>query len=857
MGEVHLAADTRLGRMVALKLLPPDLREDPDRRARFLREARAVAQLNHPHITQIFDIGEAEGRDYLAFELVEGHSLQEHLAGQPLPIAELAELALPLADAIAYAHDKGIVHRDIKAANVMVTPRGHPKLLDFGLAKLLREGTQAPGPSRNTTLTIQGAIFGTPGAMSPEQALGRTVDARSDIFSFGSLLYEMATGRAAFRGTTVMETLSAVIHHAPEPMARLRPDLPPEFVGCVEKALRKDPTERYQTMNDLAADLRHWKRTTESGLVPPVEERGGRHRAFAAAAALALAALCYLGWRALAPKAAPKTGAEERRALAVLPFDVLGDAGTDGAFAAGLHSDVVTRLSKIGSLKVIARNSVQEYAGSKKPLSTIGEELSVDALLTGELQHADKALRLNLTLHDSRSKDNLWAESYDRELTSKDLFAVQREIAESVARALHVQLSLAERTELRGVPTTNDRAYEAYLRGMSLHDGKDVASMRSAIEALETAVELDPQFAMAWAALSEAHGYHYWLVDQTDTSRLAACGDAARRALRISPGLPDGHLALGEFHYISRDYAAAAREYDLAERGLPGSAKLQRLRGWLYRRIGNWEAAAETLERGIELSPREAELHFELGTTLLFLGRYEASTRAFERRDALSGDEHNLFRALSLLERDGRLGPEAAALTTPPVQPETGNELVLRWRLRIFSGDLDAARAELAGLPRELTGQWHVYPSALLAAMTEDIAGNVQAARPAYETARDQARARIEVSPSNALPHAALALALAGLGEKGEAVAEAQRAVDMLPIERDSVVGVLLLLDRFHVLLRVGDLDAAVRALDEYLSHPGPFSLRTLRLDPRLEVLVGHSEFERLRERHERARSRQ
>ena len=298
MGEVHLARDTRLERHVALKLLPADLADDPARRSRFLREARAAATLNHPNVTTIHEVGEVDGRDYIAQEFVEGRPLNEVLAERPLPLLELAQLAVPLAEALEFAHERGVIHRDLKPANIIVNERGHAKLLDFGLAKVLQgddEGARKDEPS--TTLTVVGAVFGTPSAMSPEQALGRTVDTRSDVFSFGALLYEMATGKPAFLGTTVQETLDKVLHAEPEPLTRLRRDLPGDFVAIVHKALRKDADARYQSMADLAADLRHFKRTTDSGLVPAAPGEapsgGGARRFLLPAALLVIAALTW------------------------------------------------------------------------------------------------------------------------------------------------------------------------------------------------------------------------------------------------------------------------------------------------------------------------------------------------------------------------------------------------------------------------------------------------------------------------------------------------------------------------------------------------------------------------------------
>ncbi|MFN0241792.1 MAG: hypothetical protein ACKVWV_02785, partial [Planctomycetota bacterium] len=595
---------------------------------------------------------------------------------------------------------------------------------------------------------------------------------------------------------------------------------------------------------------RHFKRVTDSALVPPAKARTGRRIAIAAAAIVAVGVTIWLGWRATHPLPASAPAATARRALAVLPFTDLGGSAEDATFSAGLHSDVLTRLAKIGSLKVIARTSVLEYAETKKPLRVIGEELGVNSILSGEVQRAGNALRLNLTLHDAQSDGSIWAESYNRELTSKDIFAVQSEIAEAVARALQAQLSPAEKIELRGVPTTNDKAYDAYLTGLALVDKDARAALRQSVTALESAVALDPRFALAWASLSQTRGKIYWLYEPTNAAMLASAFEAARRAIELEPELPEAHLALGRYHYVSRDYEGAQREYDIAERGLPGSLELLRARATLYRRIGKWDDSARDFARAVELSPREDSLHFDLALTLLSLGHYDEALRHFELAHALSGDaKGDFFYAVCAVNRDGRVDPELLARVAPDAGRGTPEQFVLRWRLRILSRDLALARSELDSIPELLSSQWYDYPRALLFAITDELAGDSAKARSEYEAARDMALSRIQAFPENARPHAPLALALAGLGQRDEALREARRATEMLPVERDTVVGGALLLDRFYTELRVGALDEAVSTLEEYLSRPAYFALRALILDPRLDALKGHAGFEALRKR--------
>jgi len=847
MGEVHLAHDSRLERKVALKLLPPDLRSDPERRTRFLREARAAAQLSHPNVTQIFDVGEADGLDYIAFEFVEGRTLADLLAERPLQLSEVVDLALPLADALSYAHERGIVHRDLKPANVMVTQRGHAKLLDFGLAKILQEGAQGP-LKKTTTLTLQGAIFGTPNAMSPEQALGQPLDARSDVFSFGSLLYEMASGRAAFTGTTVMEVMDAVIHREPPPLARARPELPQDFVAIVEKALRKNPAERYQTMSDLAADLRHFKRTTDSGLVPPAVPQRSRRLVLVSAGLLALA---VLAWWTLNSRREPGEESASRRSLAVLPFTLLAGGTEDDGFAAGLHSDILTNLSKISALKVISRTSVMEYQDTRKTARQIGEELDVAALLTGELQRSGNALRLNLTLHDARTDDNLWAESYNREVTAQGIFEVQSDIAEEVARTLRATLTAGDREHLQAPPTKNDEAYALFLTAGTELEKEKPESMRRAAAGLESAVQLDPEFALAWASLGRARALAYWLNEAKDLELRAAAFAAARRSLEIAPGLPEGHLSLGLCHYVARDYERAEQEFETAGRGLPNSVELLRYRSFLHRRLGRLDESLVELGQAIERSPRDDSMLLDQGTTLHLLGRYDEAERFYGRSmEVLPYEATVTSLAVLRASRDGTVAGWEEALARVQRDVDRPIEaLQEEFHLRLCARDYASARAGLEQGPERLASQTADYPRTLPIAILAEVAGDREAARQGYEAARATLEADVAATPDDARLHSALGLALAGLDRREEALREGRRATELLPIARESIVGSQRVLDRFHIELRVGALDEALTSLEEYLAHPSFWSLRGLRLDPRLDALKDQPGFQALVER--------
>jgi len=495
MGEVHLARDTRLDREVALKLLPPTLADDPDRRARFLREARAAASLNHPNITTTLDVGEENGRDYIAQELVEGQPLSEIVTERKLPLDELAGLAVPLADALTYAHGRGVIHRDLKASNVIVNERGDPKLLDFGLAKMLGEG--ALPDEQSTTLTISGAVFGTPGAMSPEQALGKTVDARGDVFSFGSLLYEMATGKPAFLGTTVQETLNKVLNSEPESLAVLRKDLPSDFTAIVQKALRKEPDERYQSMADLAADLRHFQRRTDSGLVPPASPR--RPSYFGRIVALtALVLVLVVGALFVFTGGSATPGGDGTQLVGVMYFENLADPEDVSHQGTMLTRLLDNELSAVTGLEVLSQQRLFDIAKQlgggegmigRGTASDVAREAGLSTMIVGELTSIGSRLVARASLIDVGSGRTIVSHQVEG-ASEDDFFTMARSLGEQARGTL-----LAEGSEGTAAPLTESvEALRAYVLGEDLLRQGNFAS---ATASFGVAAGLDPRFAMA------------------------------------------------------------------------------------------------------------------------------------------------------------------------------------------------------------------------------------------------------------------------------------------------------------------------------------------------------------------------
>ena len=700
MGEVYRAHDARLDREVALKLLPADLGRQPDRRARFLHEARAAASLNHPNITTIHEIGEADGRDYIALECVQGRTLHELLADHPLTLLELVDIALPLADAVAYAHERGVIHRDIKAANVMVSVRGLPKLLDFGLAKVRLEAppdpVAAPGagaaegargePSRTSTLT--GTVCGTPGAMSPEQALGEPLDERSDVFSFGSLLYEMACRRPPFAGKTAQDTMNAVIRSEPEPLSKLRPDLPPKIVAIVSRALRKKPADRYARMSELADDLRQFKRQTETGLLPQAQaRRGGAGRRVAALLAIALVGLLgWGGWAALhgsrsatdpggpgqggAADAAPdELPAPIPGLTAVMHFDNLEDASDQDQLGAMLALLLTTNLSSGSGLQMLSQQRLFEVArrtGSAEGqvdrgnASDVAHHAGVSTMILGQIGHVGEQLVATAELVDVASGRALGT-SRAQGKGPDDLFEMAESLRDQVRVVLDAPVeSTEERRVINQQLTTSVEAWRNYVIGDQALRGNRT---EEAADAFRRAVSIDPAFAMAqfrlamaltWLgkfgesdqAMERAYAFRERLPDVLravlEASRPYHDNDDSRGALpglltvvERDPHQRDALYLLGEIYTHSAfnaDSLKASTVYGKLLEDDPGFTLIYEHALSALLRRGSFERGREMLHRWRETEPDEAGRL--AGVLALWEGRYaDAAATLGDRLD--------------------------------------------------------------------------------------------------------------------------------------------------------------------------------------------------------------------------------
>ena len=608
MGVVYEAEDTKLGRHVALKFLTAELAADKGTLERFQREARAASALNHPGICTVHEIDQHEGRHFIAMELLEGETLADRIRKGPFAVAALLELGIQIADALESAHAKGIVHRDLKPANIFMTSRSQVKVLDFGLAKIDRaraaggEHSEAPTAVQQNELTSAGTTMGTVSYMSPEQARGQVTDARTDIFSLGTVLYQAATALLPFQGETSAVVFEAILNREPLPIMQANPSLPPELNRILGKALEKDRGLRYQTATDLKTDLLRLKRDTDSG---------GRRAA------------------ELSDSRSGASGKPDEKSIAVLYFENLSGAKEEEYLRDGVTEDIITELSKIRGLRIMSRPTVLPFRDRPVTAAHVGQQLKAGFVLAGSIRRAGNRLRITAQLVDAENDALLWSERYDREMA--DVFDVQDEIAHKIAEALRVTLTPQEQRALAAKPTENLQAYDLYLRGKSYARRLTRQDLEFALQMFENAVMLDPGFALAHAAIANSCAqfhYHY----EREPAWIERAVAASKRASGLGKDAPEIKVGEAWIRYADGKYEDTIRLVSQAIERKPDCEGAYYLLGRALFAAGKYQEVADLAEAGLAASGEDYNIYVPIINALGALGKKDALRNLVQQR---------------------------------------------------------------------------------------------------------------------------------------------------------------------------------------------------------------------------------
>ena len=872
MGEVYLATDVIAGRKAALKLLPKRFTGNAERLKRFQREARAVVALNHPNIVTVYEVGQDHATHYMASELIEGETLRQHLERRHLPVSEAVDVAIQIASALAAAHHAGIVHRDIKPENVMVRNDGYVKVLDFGIAKLAEQEAPVTMPKDEALLLVEtnlGAILGTVRYMSPEQACGAPIDQRTDIWSLGVILYEMITAHAPFTADTPAEVMSAVLEKEPLPLTSYIKQVPVELQQIISKALRKDRSERYQSaakMLDALKNLRRkleFKAELERLSTIPSWLRWIRSPVAVASILLVFAlglALPFYWHRK------PTTSLPSDKSIAVLPLENLSDEKDNAFFAAGIHDELLSDLSKIKDLRVISRTSVIQYnSGSPRNIREIGKQLDVAHLVQGSVQRTGNRVKVSAQLIDARTDTHLWSQTYDRDLI--DVFAIQAELARTIADQLQARLSPAENVAITEKPTGDPMAYAYYAQAKAIGcrddwEGSDNYRTR-AVELLEKATQRDPNFALAYCELANVHRIFYHKM--WDIKHLELAKKAAETAARLRPDLGETHLALARYYFSAGfspaggttggvhtdNFERAREELALARLKLPNDPDAIFLAGRIDRRQSRWDSALANFQKANNLDPRHGTFADYLATAYFEMRRYsdlEQLTKKWITSGAIEEPAIQSWVAKLKLAQGDPVAAQSILEQVPLDFSPDGSIWRLRFDAALYLRDYDAVDRVIAATPvrwadQALEGR---HPESWADGQVARAHGDKEKAQAVFAATRNKFDERWGDNPKDEAYFVRIATYDAGLGRKEDAIREALRAVELMPIAKDSVNGPFLVTGLALVYAWTGERDRALEQLEKVATIPAGVTYGDLRFNPCWDSLRGDPRFDKI-----------
>ncbi|PYK43266.1 MAG: hypothetical protein DME53_12915 [Verrucomicrobia bacterium] len=851
-GLVYRARQKSLNRMVALKVIGLGRWATNAHIKRFRLEAEAAASLDHPCIVPIHEIGESDGSCYFSMQLVEGRRLDEVIKREPMPNRRAAELIVKLARTISYAHQRGILHRDIKPGNILIDADGEPHLTDFGLARLIE---------RESTITgtmVEG--LGTPSYMAPEQAAGDAAQLTSatDVYGLGAVFYHLLTGHAPFVGGTTYETVRLVLETEPRQPRLWNPKIDRDLATICLKCIEKDPKRRYSSALALAEDLGRWLKhepiqARRAGVWVRGRKWVQRQPALAAVIALSVTLAAAVGWNVWKSEL---VGHPAATGIAVLPFENLSNDREDASFADGVQDDLLTKLANIAALKVISRTSVMQYRAERNTRQ-IGEALGVSHVLEGSVRKTGAWLHLNAQLIDTRTDSHIWAKQYDGDL--RDLFAIQSEIAKRVAEQLHVKVSPAEKLAIERPPTADLTAFDLYSRAKNLlltssSTGTAKAKLLQAADLLNQAVAYDSTFFRAYCQLASVHDHLYSSGFDRTPARRALAEEAMQAAFRLRPNAGEAHLArAGHLYRGYRDYDGAASELQAARKTLPNDPRLFELEGYIERRRagGNQEKALRNLQRALELDPRNFFMLQQTALSYDVLRRYGDEEVVWDRALAVAPNDAQTRISRALVELNWKAETHLLHQVINEIRTEDPGKIqdvVDTWlACTLAERDLPAAADALATLGKSSFGIDTIrlsrsFAEGLTARMSKDDAK----AQFAFAAARAEQEKIVEAQPNDGLALCVLGLIDAGLGRKEEALREGRRASELLPVEKDAINGPIIVKYLAIIAAWVGDKDLACEQLSIVVTRPTYLSYGELKLLPFWDPLRGDPRFEKI-----------